>query len=226
MINRHGLLTAISVIIVLGLAGPVFGQDRREHALSVPFTGYIAVVAGGQEVGGGFEGDQVISSVEGFFAIPTIGSGAVFGLSLGVRTEMFGMEGSFLQSQHTVRMGDFSGDGQWRGVEIEGRVYAPEFGPVTTFAAGGISMEWLSVDNAYCSDFSGTLCTARFEGLGFSVGPGLLLPLADRFFVSARLTYHHTDYDTIESVEAGEGTLPFNVEGDGWMWLTGIGMEF
>lgn len=228
MSNRRVFSVLFAALLwPLSSAPAVSTQPDTDHDQSAfTFTRFVVVSFGEQSIGGGFQGTKVVTSVKGAFSVPKIADGTGFGITLGLRNALVGIEGGYHQSSHTLQWSDIAGEGDLRSAEVNGNVYAPAVGPVSIFLSGGMSMEWLSVDNGYCSDSTGRECTARFEGVGFSVGPGLNLQMPGSFFLTSRLVYRQINFDTIESVEAGEGTLPYAVEGDGWTWSTGIGFGF
>ncbi|HOZ07495.1 MAG TPA: hypothetical protein PKW75_04330 [candidate division Zixibacteria bacterium] len=208
------------------LATSLIQAEPDAPRASSPAVRYVCVTFSDRSLEGDFSGGYVVSSVKGSFAVPDASSGRGVGLALGVRTGLLGVELGYRQTGHTVQCHERRSDAAWRGLGADARLYSPALGPVRTFLTVGVGLEWLSVDEGYCSDSTGFHCASRFEGMGYNVGPGLLVEINRRLFVTGRAVYQRTDFDTVDADEIGASTLPLAISGRGWAWITGLGVTF
>lgn len=221
MMDRRNIMIVFAGLLLILV--PQVGESAEHADRSVQ---YVTVSFGSQSIGGEFGGQERVSSVKGFFAIPSVESGEAFGIGVGTRIGLLGAEMGYRQAEHAVRWGEERSEAVWRGIGLEARLYSPVFGPARGFLSAGVAMEWLSVEGGYCSDSTGLDCMSRFEGVGFTAGPGLVAQVHERVFVSGQAVYRRSEFDTVGAATESAGTLPYSVTGEGWVWLAGVGVTF
>jgi hypothetical protein len=188
-------------------------------------TKYVMVYFSRHTIGGDFTGDRTLSSVNGEFAVPSVNDGNGFGLAIGGHTRIVGLELGYWRSSHTATWMDQTSDATHQVAGLEGRFYPVQVGGIRPFISSGVFMEWLTADNAYCSTISTGSCRERFNGFGLSLGGGAEARLTGRFFVIGQAQYRHSQYDSIKALDISDGTLSYTLDGGGWSFKTGVGMD-
>ena len=187
---------------------------------------YVALYFAQHTVNGDFTDNRILSSPNGTFGVPSVNRGDGYGLAVGGWTRWVGIEGSYWRASPSVRFDDQDGDGTYQLFSVEGRFFPHRFGIFHPYLATGVFMEWLTVENGYCSDMSGGVCRERFNGFGVSIGGGANAYVTDRVFISGQVRYRNSEYNSVRSVDISDGTLSYDLDGAGWTWGTGLGLEF
>ncbi len=211
-------ITLIAVLLVPTLPAVLLAGDGGS-------TKYVMVYFSRHSISGDFTGDAVLSSVNGEFAVPSLKDGSGYGLAVGGHTRMVGLELGYWRSSHTASWMDQTADATHQLLGIEGRFFPLEIGRLRPFLSSGVFMEWLTAENAYCSTISSGTCRERFNGFGLSFGGGAEVALSARLFVSGQAQYRDSQYDSIKALDISDGTLSYTLDGAGWSFRTGIGIN-